>query len=110
MPRFFHCIHCGQPHTTADECRQHEAECPWRIRAFEDQDLCACPTCSNLITREGRYCAAKKGALITAPVSLCRLHNRPGSGGGQAHQTGAAEELPDEMPAPGSRPLAQEVA
>lgn len=110
MPRFFHCILCGQPHTTADECRQHEAECPWGFQGFTDPRVRACPTCAGLDTKGGRYCLPRDGKLITTPVTLCALHHLPGSGGGRGHQTEAAGELPDEMPAPGSRPLAQEVA
>lgn len=109
MPRFFHCIHCGQPHTTADECRQHEAECNWRIKALADKELRACPSCGNLDDEKGRYCLAKGGELITEPVTLCRWWANP-TLPAQADQTEAAEELLDEAPALDSRPLAQGVA
>lgn len=70
----FTCIHCGQPHISVEECRGHEAECPWGQRpVVYAPQVRGCLSCGNLNREGGMYCEAKGGALITAPVTLCRF-------------------------------------
>lgn len=86
------CAHCGQPHMTELECREHEAECPWgRDGLHHDPSVRACQSCGNLEREGGMFCSAKGGSLITTPVTLCRFWTRipKPAPAGQAQAQGA---------------------
>ena len=105
MPKLFTCIHCCQPHTTAEECRDHEAECLWRIKSLNDPLLRACPTCGGLVTKDGRFCVPKGGCLISRPVTFCRWWSKSCTA---CENTGVAAEDGDTCPnCSGKRPADQ---
>lgn len=67
------CSHCGQLFMSRAECAEHEAECLWSPRLdLYDPRVHGCLCCGNLERTDGMYCAAKGGALVTVPVTLCR--------------------------------------
>lgn len=67
------CTHCGRPHATGNERREHEADCAWGNAALADPAVRACPSCASLARELGAFCQFKGGAPITAPVTLCFL-------------------------------------